>query len=743
MVHYVVDIKPVSRRNSPKPAPKRLWTVSDPPYEGYKPVDTTTYHTSTPDSAIVIDNGSSAVRAGWQFEQAPRLAFPPLMARYTDRKLNRKFCFIGSDLYADGTARGQAKNVYEPGSDIVNNWDAQEGVLDYVFIKLGLDGSRGAVDRPVVMTEPLANLGYTRKVMSELLFELYGVPSVAYGIDSLFSYAYNRGHNGIVVSSSYMSTHLIPVIDSKPLLAHATRLDWGRCQSAEYLMKLLKAKYPTLPGKLNDTQVEDLVRQHCYVSQDYSRDSVAFLDWTGLEDRDVVVQMPFTERVEIQKTEEELARAAEKRKEGGRRLQEQAAKMRLDKLIRKEQELEYYKELQQKLAIATKKEAKALLDAEDFDDEAQLEKKMKEMDKSIRKARNKDVGDVEEIEEPPTYPLLDTPDEELDEEGLKQKRQQRLLKANHDARARAKAEKEREKSRLVEEERLDAEKRATNLEAWVEERRVERQTMIQRIKDRDRLKADLGNRKSLASQMRMKSIANLASDNPKKRRRGGDDDNFGADDADWGIYRAIATGDQSDDDDEEDLNAGLKTIEAQLLKYDPNFTEDSTRDAQTDWTKSLMHSFLRGAWPYDAENQKENNQFHLNVERIRVPEIVFQPALAGLDQAGIVEIAADMITQRLSDITGSGDLLKDIFLTGGNTMFKGFEERLQVELRAVLPAESTLMVRGAGDPVLDAWRGAAHWASTPSSRQAFITREEYMEKGGDYIKEHNLGNAYV
>ncbi|KAK5007635.1 hypothetical protein LTR28_005033 [Elasticomyces elasticus] len=243
--------------------------------------------------------------------------------------------------------------------------------------------------------------------------------------------------------------------------------------------------------------------------------------------------------------------------------------------------------------------------------------------------------------------------------------------------------------------------------------------------------------------MRMKSIANLASDNPKKRRRGGDDDNFGADDADWGIYRAIATGDQSDDDDEEDLNAGLKNIEAQLLKYDPNFTEDSTRDAQTDWTKSLMHSFLRGAWPYDAENQKENNQFHLNVERIRVPEIVFQPALAGLDQAGIVEIAADMITQRLSDISGSGDLLKDIFLTGGNTMFKGFEERLQVELRAVLPAESTLTVRGAGDPVLDAWRGAAQWASTPSSRQAFITREEYMEKGGDYIKEHNLGNAYI
>lgn len=85
------------------------------------------------------------------------------MARYTDRKLNRKLTFIGSEIYFDGTARGQAKNIYEAGSNIVNNWDVQEGVLDYIFIKLGLGGAQGAIDRPIVMTEPLANLGYGRR----------------------------------------------------------------------------------------------------------------------------------------------------------------------------------------------------------------------------------------------------------------------------------------------------------------------------------------------------------------------------------------------------------------------------------------------------------------------------------------------------------------------------------------------------------------------------------------------------
>lgn len=41
-----------------------------------------------------------------------------------------------------------------------------EGVLDYCFLKLGVDGRSGRIDRPIVMTEPIANLGYARKSMS-------------------------------------------------------------------------------------------------------------------------------------------------------------------------------------------------------------------------------------------------------------------------------------------------------------------------------------------------------------------------------------------------------------------------------------------------------------------------------------------------------------------------------------------------------------------------------------------------
>jgi len=577
------------------------------------------------------------------------------------------------------------------------------------------------------------------KAMNEIIFECYGAPSLATGIDSLFSYKYNKGKTGLVVSSSYSATHVIPVYNSKAILAQAIRLNWGGWHAAEYLLKLIRLKYPSFTGKLNASQAENMLRDHCYVSKAYDDELRTYLDWTGLEDRDIVIQYPFTEEIIIQKSEEELARIAERKKESGRRLQEQAAKMRLDKLMRKEQELEYYKKLATKLTDANKKDTKRLLDAEDMKDEAQLERTIKDLEKSIKRARTKDLGgDPDEEQEAPDFSLLEVPDDQLDEAGLKAKRHQRLLKSNHEARARAKAEKEAEKARIAEEERVDRERRENDLEGWLEEKRIARDATLQKMKERERLKADLGNRKSLASQMRMKSIANLASDNPRgKRRRGGDDDNFGANDDDWGVYRTIAVGEGSDEEEgEEDLGGTLAALEEDLLRYDPSFTHDHTWEAQNDWTKSLLHAFTRGPRPFDPSSQAETHQIHLNVERIRVPEVVFQPSIAGVDQAGLIEITGDILTQRLVGLGGISrdDFLRDIFLTGGNTLYENFAYRLQQGLAPLLPADSPLHIRRAGDALLDAWRGAAQWVGTDSWKAATVTKAEYQEKGQDYLK---------
>ncbi|KAK5660269.1 hypothetical protein OQA88_12809 [Cercophora sp. LCS_1] len=758
MAPSAIDDMPSRREAWKNLPPPNLYPVKEARFEKYVPPQTNGHERALAQPAgqasIIIDNGSSSVRAGWSFESSPSLVFPPISSKYRDRKLGKSFTFVGNDCYADTTARGHIRNAFEAGTGVVTSWDAMEHILDNVFIKLGMNAVEGGIDMPIVMTEAVANLPYSRKSMTEIIFECYGAPGLTYGIDSLFSYRHNQGKTGLVVSSSHSATHLIPVYNSKAMLSQTIRLNWGGWHAAEYLLKLIKLKYHTgFPGKLNSSQAEQMVRDFCYVSRDYDHELRHYLDWTGLEDRERIVQYPYTEEVVVQKTEEELARIAERKKESGRRLQEQAAKMRLERLMKKEQELEYYKDVQRRITDQNKKETRRILDDAEVKDEAHLERLIKDLERSIKKARTKDLGEPEEEQEAPDFSLLDVPDEELDEAKLKQKRQQRLLKSNHDARARAKAEKEAEQHRIAEEARLDEERRTNNLEAWLEDKRQARLAKLAQIKERDRLKADLGNRKSLANQIRMKTIANLASDNPsasgRKRRRGGDDDDFGADDADWGVYRSVAMGaNKGDSDDEEegeeDLETSVRALEADLMQYDKDFTYEHTLDAQKDWTKSLLHAFRYGPRPFDSGSPAEAHRLHLNVERIRVPEVIFQPsAIAGIDQAGIIEIAGDILTQRLPGIQGldRDEFLRDIFLTGGNTLFQNFDERLRMGLTALLPAGSPLVIRRAGDAILDAWRGAAGWSGTAEAKKAMVTKDEYQEKGAEYIKEHDMGNA--
>ncbi|KPI38519.1 Actin-like protein arp5 [Cyphellophora attinorum] len=735
--------------------PPRIYPAPDFPFKGWQPAQPEGYRQSAAnpsENAIVIDNGASTVKAGFSFDKKPRFLVPPIMAKYKDRKFNKYCAFVGWDAYADATTRGQIRQAFETHTSIPTNWDIMEGVFDYIFLKLGVD-EQGSVGRPIVITEPVANFGHSRRMLNEMMFECYQAPSVTMGIDSLFSYRYNKGNSGIIVSSSHTSTHIIPVLDKKPILQSCARLNWGGSQSHEFLHKLIRLKYPNFTGKMTYEQTEQYVKQFCYLSKDFDREMSTFLDWSGLEEeRNVIIQYPYTEQVVIEKSPEELARIAERKKESGRRLQAQAAKMRLEKLVKKEKDLADYQKLYAAYTDApTKKEQRRLLDTEDLKDEAALERRIRDLDKSIKKSRNKDLGEPEEEEKLEDqlnkFPLLDTPDDQLDDIGLKEKRHQRLMKSGVEARIRAKEEKERERARIAEEERLDQEHRQNNPEDWIKGRRTQRENLLLKIKEQARLKADSGNRKGVASQARMKALANLASDGPKRKRRGGgdNDDDFGADDQDWDAYRDVAKEDASDDEEpEEDPLAQLKAVESELLQYDDSFSEKDTIEAQNDWTKSLMHAFLRGARPFDGESQREFNQVHLNVERIRVPEVTFQPSIAGVDQAGIVEIIEGIAMSRFSDPAQQRALLQDIFLTGGNTSFLTFEERLAREMRAVIPSAYDINVRKAADPILDAWRGAAGWwSSTPASDRhiATVTKEEYAERGSDYIKEHDLGNS--
>lgn len=425
--------------------------------------------------------------------------------------------------------------------------------------------------------------------------------------------------------------------------------------------------------------------------------------------------------------------------------------MRAEKLAQNENDLEYYRNVQSFSETDGKREFQRRVEGEGFGDVSELDKEIKRLEAAIKRSKQRDMASsTSQVDEedlaPPTYPLLDVPDDQLDAEGLKQKRQQRLNKAGYDARMRMKAEKEAVRRREEEIQLADDEQRINNFDAWLEGKRQSRNELVERLKIQRRLKAELNDRKSLASQMRMKSIANLASDTPNgKKRRKNDDDMFGANDADWNIYKDIGTSKEgaeveSEDDEERTIEA-LRRLEGILLIHDAAFDETQLVDAEQDPSKSLIHAFLRGATGhFDHNDPAQLHQLHLNVERIRVPEVLFSPGIAGVDQAGLIEISSGIL-QRSGH---QEELIKDIFVTGGFASLEGLDGRIERELRAVLPTGSDIRVRKAQDVKLDAWRGAAKWINEMSREgrgKVLLTKKAWEECGGEYLIEHDMGNV--
>ena len=106
-----------------------------------------------------------------------------------------------------------------------------------------------------------------------------------------------------------------------------------------------------------------------------------------MEDKNIVIEVPFPEILQQKKSEEELKRQAEKRKETGKRLQEQAKQRRMERLVQKTEEYEYFSHVREQLVGQSKKTVLSVLQNAGFDDEADFKKYMYNLEKSLKRAQ--------------------------------------------------------------------------------------------------------------------------------------------------------------------------------------------------------------------------------------------------------------------------------------------------------------------------------------------------------------------
>ncbi|XP_055048724.2 actin-related protein 6 [Misgurnus anguillicaudatus] len=125
----------------------------------------------------------------------------------------------------------------------------------------------------------------------------------------------------------------------------------------------------------------------------------------------------------------------------------------------------------------------------------------------------------------------------------------------------------------------------------------------------------------------------------------------------------------------------------------------------------------------------------LNNERFAVPEMLFHPSDIGIQEMGIPEALVNSINNMPEEM--QPHLYKNIVLTGGNTLFPGFRDRVYKEVRALAPVEYQVRVVLPQNPICYPWEGGKLLAENPDFEEMVVTRDDYDENG-HYVCEEKF-----
>merc|ERR1712226_536178 len=114
-------------------------------------------------------------------------------------------------------------------------------------------------------------------------------------------------------------------------------------------------------------------------------------------------------------------------------------------------------------------------------------------------------------------------------------------------------------------------------------------------------------------------------------------------------------------------------------------------------------------------------------ERFRCPEALFQPAMLGMESAGIHGTTYNSIMK--CDVDIRKDLYANTVLSGGTTMYPGIDDRMQKELVALAPPTMKIKIIAPPERKYSVWIGGSILASLSTFQQMWISKQEYDESG--------------
>ena len=157
--------------------------------------------------------------------------------------------------------------------------------------------------------------------------------------------------------------------------------------------------------------------------------------------------------------------------------------------------------------------------------------------------------------------------------------------------------------------------------------------------------------------------------------------------------------------------------------------EDVDSDEETD--DARRKRLLRQKAEEDRRRrdmEAEQQVLLVSVERFTIPEVLFHPSDAQLGNFGGLPATICAAIRACPRMYQSA-LYGNVRLVGGTSKLPNLKERLERELRALIPTHYPLAIRVADDPIEASWRKAKTWLQATPHREWSLNRSEFESKG--------------